>query len=98
VRERRASRRGPTDIVYNFIVDANEEGNMVHQEEPEHHIDYSVVCIATLLGLDSKLAAEDFEDILSLALVLRMTEALHGPYVRAHFREVYRIGWQNPES
>jgi len=67
---------------------------MGHQEEPEHRIDYSVVCIPTSLdGLDSKLAAEYFEDILSLALVLRMTEALHGLshmylYVRAHFREV----------
>jgi len=42
---------------------------------------------------DSKLATEDFENILSLALVLWMTEALHGLSqlclnIRAHFREV----------
>ena len=51
-------------------------------------------CIPTLLdGLNSNLAAEDVENILGLALVLGMTETLHGLlqlclYIRADFREV----------
>lgn len=69
---------------------------MGRQEDPELGIDYSTRCTPTLLewnGLCSKLAAEDVENILSLPLVLRTTEALHGLshlslYIRAHFREV----------
>ena len=67
-----------------------------HQEEPElgRKIQFHTFALRLCSnGLDSKLATEDVENILSLTLVLWMTEALHGLshlllYIRAHFREV----------